>query len=277
MDEKTRKLYPSALAYEEDIANTMIKLGFTEKKAKSVSSKIRVDASRGAGHAWGAMMKSDNARLRTRVAPQGMDYKGFNIATHELGHNVEQTITLNDVDYYIMNGVPSTAFTEALAFVFQKRDLDLLGYTTETLDKEALQALDIFWGSYEIMGVSLVDLYTWRWLYDNPQATAQQLKETVLRNAKEVWNRYYAPVLGEHDSPILAIYSHMIDIPLYLPNYPYGHIVEYQLELQFAGKNLGTEVERIYPIGRLTPNLWMMHAVGQIGRASCRERVSSPV
>ena len=40
---------------------------------------------------------------------------------------------------------------------------------------------DIFWGSYEIMGVSLVDLYTWRWLYDNPQATAQQLRSEERR------------------------------------------------------------------------------------------------
>jgi hypothetical protein len=26
------------------------------------------------------------------------------------------------VDYYIMNGVPNTGFTEALAFLFQKRN-----------------------------------------------------------------------------------------------------------------------------------------------------------
>ena len=68
-------------------------------------------------------MKGQRSRLRTRIPSQGMDYKGYNIAIHEFGHNVEQTISLYDVDYYMLNGVPNTAFTEALAFVFQKETL----------------------------------------------------------------------------------------------------------------------------------------------------------
>jgi hypothetical protein len=167
-----------------------------------------------------------------------------------------------DVDNYMMAGVPSTAFTEALAFVFQKRDLPLLGYVTNDAHASAYQMLDIFWGSYEIMGVSLVDIYTWRWLYENPNATMPQLKEAIIRNAQEIWNKYYAPIFGHENSTILAVYSHMIDSPLYLPNYPYGHIVESQLEAQFKGKVVGEEVCRIYPVGRLTPNIWMQHAVG---------------
>jgi len=67
--------------------------------------------------------------------------------------------------------------------------------------------------------------------------------------------------LGEYDSPILAIYSHMIEIPLYLPNYPYGHLVQFQLENFLKDKNIGDELLRIYPAGRLTPNLWMQNAV----------------
>jgi len=105
-----------------------------------------------------------------------MDYKGYNIATHEFGHNVEQTISLHDVDDYMLHGVPNTAHTEALAFVFQKRDLDLLGYTGKNSDLETLQTLDTFWDVYEIMGVSLVDLHTWQWLYAHPDATATELK-----------------------------------------------------------------------------------------------------
>ena len=48
--------------------------------------------------------------------------------------------------------------------------------------------------------------------------------------SEEVWNAYYYPVLGEKDSPILACYSHMVNSPMYLPNYPLGHIIEFQLE-----------------------------------------------
>jgi len=64
-------------------------------------------------------MRSEKAHLRTRVEKMGMNYKGYNIAVHEMGHNVEQTFSLNDNDYTLLQGVPNTAFTEALAFVFQ--------------------------------------------------------------------------------------------------------------------------------------------------------------
>lgn len=260
---KTRALYPNRDAVSKDLPRILAKLGFDKNKAADICRYITVDPSRGAGHAWEAAMKTDNARLRTRIADNGMDYKGYNIAVHEFGHNVEQTVTLHDVDNYIMKGVPSTAFTEALAFVFQKRDLELLGYTNSDPDKEYMKTLDIFWGCYEIMGVSLVDMYVWKWLYQNPDATAEELKNQVVATAKEVWNKYYAPILGETDSPILGIYSHMIDAPLYLPNYPFGHIVEFQLEQLFAGKNIAEEIMRIYPVGRLTPQQWMINATGE--------------
>jgi hypothetical protein len=54
----------------------------------------------------------------------------------------------------------------------------------------------------------------------------------------------------------------MIDSPLYLPNYPYGHIIQFQLEQQLRGKVVADEIMRIYPAGRLTPQNWMRHAVG---------------
>ncbi len=263
MTAKTRKLYPSTDAFKAGMPSILTKLGFEAKDAEWISSRVVVDNSRGSGHAWGAQMKSDVAHLRTRLQPGGMDYKGYNIALHEFGHNVEQTISLNMVDNYIMNGIPSTAFTEALAFVFQKRDLDVLGYKNNDPSKMAMQTLDIFWGCYEIMGVSLVDLKTWKWLYENPNATAGDLKATIIRIAKEVWNQYYAEWLGEKDSPILAVYSHMIEIPLYLSNYPYGHIVEFQLEKHFGTQLPGSEIMRIYPTGRLTPDYWMKNAVGE--------------
>ncbi len=263
MTAKTKKLYPTTEAFKAGMPSILTKLGFETKDAEWIPSKVVVDNSRGSGHAWGAQMKSDVAHLRTRLQPGGMDYKGYNIALHEFGHNVEQTISLNLVDNYIMNGIPSTAFTEALAFVFQKRDLDVLGYKNNDPSKMAMQTLDIFWGCYEIMGVSLVDLKTWKWLYENPDATADKLKATIIRIAKEVWNQYYAEWLGEKDSPILAVYSHMIEIPLYLSNYPYGHIVEFQLEKHLGSQLPGKEIMRIYPTGRLTPDYWMKNAVGE--------------
>lgn len=259
---QTRSRYPDAKAFERDMPNLLRNLGFSRADADYLASKIVVEGARGSGHAWGASGRWEPARLRTRVGEKGMDYKGYNIAVHEFGHNVEQTLSLYNVDHYMLNGVPNTAFTEALAFIFQKRDLKLLGYPQQVDDNTTL---DIFWGAYEIMGVSLVDMYTWRWLYENPEATAEHLRDAVLSIARDVWNKYYEPILGTHDSPILAIYSHMVNSPMYLPNYPFGHIIEFQLEEHLAGmsdREFASEIKRIFTIGTLTPHFWMEEAVG---------------
>ncbi|MCE1166932.1 MAG: hypothetical protein LWX70_02430 [Sphingobacteriia bacterium] len=262
LDGVTRAKYPNTAAVQADLPNILLKLGFKPEEATFITSNVQVDASRGAGHALGAMMKSDKARLRTRIAATGMDYKGYNIAVHEFGHNVEQTLSLHRVSDYMMNGVPNTAFTEALAFIFQKRDLMLLGMQETNPEKESLEALDNFWANYEIMGVSLVDMAVWKWLYENPNATAAQLRDQVMVIAKDVWNKYYAPVFGVKDQTILAIYSHMIDAPLYLSAYPIGHLIDFQIEQYLSGKDFATEVTRIYSMGRLVPQEWMRRAVG---------------
>ncbi len=259
----TRSKYPTPEAFEADMPRMLVAFGFTPEEANYLADKITVQGARGSGHAWGAVGRWENSLLRTRIGSEGMDYKGYNIAVHEFGHNVEQTIDLYDIDHYMMRGVPNTGFTEALAFIFQKRDLQLLGYNQQIDDNTTL---DIFWGLYEIMGVSLVDMRMWQWLYEHPEATAAQLRETTLAIAREVWNSYYEPILGEKDSPILAIYSHMVNSPMYLPNYPLGHIVEFQLEEHFAqftsNREFATEIMRMYRLGRLTPNHWMQQAVG---------------
>ncbi|WP_372751364.1 hypothetical protein [Labilibaculum sp.] len=262
LDAKTRKLYPNAAALEANLPNLLKKLGFDHEKALFLADHISVDPARGSGHAWGGAAKGQKAHLRTRIGDKGMDYKGYNIAIHEFGHNVEQTISLYDVDYFVMNGVPNTAFTEALAFIFQKRDLLLLDIKDDSPQKDALKKLDLFWSAYEIMGVSIMDIRMWRWLYANPEATASELRDAAMDIAKNVWNEFYTPVYGVKDQTILAVYSHMLNSPLYLSNYAFGNIIEFQLEQQLKGKNFPKEINRIFRQGRLTPNQWMLEATG---------------
>jgi hypothetical protein len=206
------------------------------------------------------------ARLRTRISDKGMDYKGYNIAVHEFGHNVEEVISLYDIDYYTLAGIPNTGFTEASAFLFQERDLQLLHHTTQSSDN-AEQLFDLIWGMYEIMGVSLVDMRMWQWLYAHPKANASELREAIVQIASEVWNQYYADILGEKDSPLLGIYSHMVGYALYLPAYPIGNLVQYQLEEHLAKcatpQEWAKEYTRIYQQGCLTPDAWMRGAVGK--------------
>ena len=104
------------------------------------------------------------------------------------------------------------------------------------------------------MGVSMVDMSIWKWMYDNPECTAEDLKNATLDISKKVWNDYFAPVFGIKDQTILAIYSHMINSPMYLPNYAFGH---------FKTHPFAPEVERIFALGQLTAMEWMMKAVGK--------------
>ena len=259
---ETRKRFPDPVSYEKKIASMLTTLGFQKENAEDIARHIVVEPARGSGHAWPCVGHNEPTRLRTRIAPEGMDYKGYNIAVHEMGHNVEEVISLYRMDYYMLHGIPNTGFTETSAFLFQSRDLQLLGYGKQKMDSEAV--MDQFWGMYEIMGVSLVDMRMWQWLYAHPEATAAELRDAVLAIAAEVWNTYYEPVLGEKDCVLLAIYSHMVNSPMYLPNYPIGHIVQFQLEQALADKE-GLEwaetYERWYRLGRLTPQQWMKQAV----------------
>ena len=264
LDAVVRKRYPTAEAYKADIPNLLMQLGFSKERADYLAAHIVVDPARGSGHALGAQRRADQAHLRTRVEKDGMNFKGFNIAVHEMGHNVEQTFSLNDVDSTLLQGVPNTAFTEALAFVFQAHDLELLGLAKPDAKTQALKTLNDFWATYEIAGVALVDMGVWHWMYDHPNATPAQLKEATLQICRELWNKYYAPVFKKKDVVLtLGIYSHMIDAFLYLPDYPIGHLIAFQIEQQIEkSRNLGSEFERMAKIGNVAPDIWMKQATG---------------
>lgn len=273
LDAITRKRYPTAEAYRKDMPNLLAGLGFTPEKARYLAEHIEVDPARGSGHAMQAARRGDHPHLRTRVGKDGMDYKGFNIAVHENGHNVEQVFSLYEVDSPLMAGVPATAFTEALAFVFQEKDLQLLGQPGPTKRQKAEAVLNDFWMTYEIAGVAMVDTAVWHWMYEHADATPAQLREAVLAISRQVWNAYYAPVFGQKDCVLLGIYSHMIHSFLYLPDYPIGHMIAFQIKRQMekAG-NLGAEFERMARQGRLTPDLWMVRATGSpVGPAALLE------
>ena len=258
------KRYPSADKFCREIPQLLTQLDFPPARAEYLANYIEVDPARGAGHAMGAEMRTAKAHLRTRIEKSGMNYKGFNVAAHEMGHNVEQVLSLNDMDHWLLRGVPNTAFTEAFAFVFQARDLQLLGLANQDGETAAFSILNDFWMTYEICGVALVDIAVWHWMYDHPSSSPDQLKKAVIEIAKETWNRYYAPVFRIEDVLLLGVYSHMIDSFMYLPDYPIGHMIAHQIEEQMkkAG-NVGREFERMVKLGRVSPDLWMENATGR--------------
>ena len=263
LDALVRQKYPTPAAYQADMTNLLQHLGFTPERASYLQARIDIEPARGTGHAMGAAMRGQKSRLRTHVEQVGMNYKGFNIAVHEMGHNLEQTFSLNEVDQTLLAGVPNNAFTEALAMATQGHDLELLGLSKPDARTAALATLDTCWQTAEIAGVALVDMAVWHWMYDHPDATPAELKQATLAIARQLWNRYYSPVFGQKDVTLLAVYSHMIRDVLYLPDYPIGHLIQFQIEerMRQAG-NFGAEFERVARFGSLTPDLWMKNASG---------------
>ncbi|HEV3458695.1 MAG TPA: hypothetical protein VHG32_19220 [Thermoanaerobaculia bacterium] len=280
LDARVKAAFPSVADFQAALPELLVRLGFAPDRAAWLAGRIVVDSARGAGHALGAVRRQDRSHLRTRVGDAGMDYKAWNVAMHELGHNVEQVFSLDGIDHWWLAGVPNNAFTEAFAFLFQERDLEILGLAARAAEDQSARALGTLWNTYEIAGVSLVDMRVWRWLYAHPDATPAELREAVLGVAREVWDRFFVSRLGHPGCEVLAIYSHMIAYSLYLPDYALGHIVAFQLAAhlrQIAGADgaalgesgapsapgaCGAELERIARQGRLTPDAWMRGAVG---------------
>lgn len=262
LDAIVQKKYPSAEAFQADLPKILGRLGFDKKTGDFLGTKIKVDRARGSGHAWGAARREDNAHLRTRITENGLNYKGYNIAIHELGHNVEQVLTLNRIDHHLLNGVPNTAFTEGFAFAFQGNDLKLLGMEAKDSKLYHLKTLDTIWSTFEISGVALVDIGIWKWMYDNPDATAEEIRQGIIKIARNVWNQYFAPVLGKKDQTLLAVYSHIIDGGMYVPDYPLGFLIQFQMDEYFRKNGLAGEMVRMCKSGSITPEAWMENAVG---------------
>ncbi len=262
LNRTVQQRYPNLEAFQAALPQILQGLGFTQEKAHWLADHIVVDPARGAGHAMPAMRREDKAHLRTRVPKGGMNYQGYNVAFHELGHNVEQVFSLNGIDHWWLAGVPNNAFTEAFAFVFQHRDLEMLGLQSLGEETRRNETLAILWNTYEIAGVSLVDMRVWHWMYEHPAATPAELREAALAIARDVWNRWFAPHFGVRDSDILAIYSHMIVYGLYLPDYAVGHIIAFQVADRLAREDFGAGIERMTRLGHLTPDAWIRAAVG---------------
>ncbi|MEE8526494.1 MAG: hypothetical protein V3T72_21375, partial [Thermoanaerobaculia bacterium] len=158
LDARTRERFPTTEAFAAEIPKILEDLGFRPERARFVAERTVIEPSRGAGHAMGASRRDDKAHLRTRVGPKGLDFQGYNVAMHELGHTVEQVFSVSTIDHTLLQGVPNIACTEAMAFMFQHRDLELLGLRNPDPDAEHLHVLDTFWNTREIAGVSLLDM-----------------------------------------------------------------------------------------------------------------------
>ena len=264
LDQILREKYPDPMAFQEDIPNILRRVGFDSEMADLLGSHVIVDPVPSGGHSNGPQMKGASARLRTRFEPYGLNYKGYRIGMHELGHTIEQNVSMYMTDHYFLKGIPSSPFTECMADLIAYRDVVGLGVSPEYTDEEKeLNALASFWFVCEMGADALHEIKVWHWFYEHPDASVEELKTAVIDIANEVWNKYFAEIYSIKDFPILSIYNHFINGSLYLHSYPLGNIILMQLEEYFEGRDFAREMVRMCTIGKLTPDLWMQEATGE--------------
>lgn len=261
LHDAVHRRFPTFDDFQKQIPTILRELGFDAATADFLGRHIQVDPARGYGHASPAPLREYSSFLRTNRVDGGMNWPALNCSMHELGHCVEQVFSLHRTPRPLLKGIPNSSVTEAFAFAFQEHCRDIAGVPSTPGHQDAAIIKQYLWVS-EIAGPALVDLLVWRWLYDHPDASVEDLREAALATADAVWRQYFQPYFGPDANHLLAAYQHMIGMMLYLPNYVIGHIISYQIERHLTPQTLAREVERMCSLGSLTPSLWMQRAVG---------------
>jgi len=251
--------FPTLNHFHAAIPEILKKLGFDNQLANKISDQIQVATCRAGGFSSAAMKRGGKSILAIPTDDNKMNYTSFVTGMHELGHCVEGYLSLENIDYYSLAGVPSSAFSEAFAYLFDSKSLEILGIN----EKNDSKKLNLFWSGFLNCGIALVDMDCWHWMYEHPGFTENELKAAVINISKSIWNRYFSPIIGEKDSTILAGYNVMIANPLYLPEYALAIFIQSQIEDYLSDKVLGIEMPRMCKTGKINPNAWMMAAVGQ--------------
>ncbi len=249
---------------QEKLPEILLGLGFPEEDARFLGTRVQVEIARGSGHAMRPGMPQYAAWLRTNSLPDELGWDGFDTAMHELGHNIEQLISTHWVPRPALRNVPNTGCTEAFAFLYQSKAMDVLGVEGDPAQPDAwtMDTLQTMLDACQIAGPALVDLHAWRWLYANPGADAPAFRDAVIGIATDLWDQFYAAEYGEDPCHVLAAYQHMVAHPLYLPDYVIGHVQSQLIRTHMRTRDLAGETRRICSIGRCTPDLWTRKAVG---------------
>ncbi len=261
LDAMVSARYPTRDALQADLPTILRTAGFPPAEADRIAGHIRIDNARSAGHAWPPASEQDLQLLRVRIPKGGMVWQEFGTFMHELGHCVEGVISSYGMPYYALWGVPNTAFSEAFAFTFQDLALAVLGQR-DTRDPD-LEILQRVWEAFEIAGPAVAEMRLFRWLYQRPAASAAEIHQAIQDIGDALWAEFHAPLFGPQSHGLLSAYSHMLWCDGYLPNYPLGYIIAYQVRRHLRGQDLAAEITRMCRLGSIYPDAWMMAAVGE--------------
>ncbi|MBT4530212.1 MAG: hypothetical protein HOC27_03320, partial [Phycisphaerae bacterium] len=190
LEERVTSMFKDETEFQNKIPEVLKGLGYNDEDADFLGTRVNVEIARGAGHAMRPGIPEYSAWLRTNRLDDCLGWDGFDTAMHELGHNLEQLISTHFVPRPLLRNVPNTACTEAFAFLYQNKAKEVVGLPEGNEAKAfALASVEGLLAACQIAGPSLVELYTWRWLYENPNASDEQLRDQMLAIAEDVWNK----------------------------------------------------------------------------------------
>jgi hypothetical protein len=241
-----------------------MKMGFPEEEAVTIGTSVDVHSVVSGGYSDQPPVQGGKALLTTMFGEGGLDYKGYRVAMHELGHVVCGVYSTLYADNFLLAGVPTGGITEGFAEVLAYKNIEGLGlFPYSEQEKKHLLALATYWYLYEMGGNALTDIRTWKWMYNNPDATVSELKNAILDISAGIWNSYFSENFGgTRDCSILSVYNHFISGDLYLFNYFLGGIVSYQLADAFEKDEVASGLKESCREGVTLPELWMQKAVG---------------
>ena len=240
-------------------------MGFSQPEADYIGQHTIVRPIQAGGYADQPPMRGDTSLMTTVFNTDGLDFKAFRIAMHELGHVVCGVYTTSGIDNFILADVPTSGITEGIAEMMAFKNAEGLGLKQGSFEEQKdMLALAALWYMVDLGGQSLTEIETWKWMYAHPKATPEELKIAVHDISSEIWNKYYSPVFGGiKDQHILSIYNHFITGSLYLFNYFIGDAVMFQLYDAYMPDNLAGGLKKACGEGLTLPELWMEHASGK--------------
>lgn len=264
LDSITRSRYPDPISLQEDVPNILINMGFSKEEAEHIGAHTTVRPVVSGGYTNSPPIKGDNALMTTMFREDGLDYKGYRVAMHELGHVVCAVYSDDEADRFIMSGVPTSGITEAMAELLAYKNVEGLALGGSSAEeREHKLALAALWYLVEMGGQALTDIESWKWMYAHPGASGEEVKEAILSITEEIWNQYFSNVFGGlKDQHILSIYNHYITGSLYLYNYFMGNVIMFQLYEAYRTKDMGQALRQACKEGNTLPGLWMQKAVG---------------
>lgn len=250
--------------FARQLPTILCEIGFPGAEADWLAARIRVERSRDAGHCSPPGLPEYGPWLTTSLNRGRFDFAAYGTATHELGHAVESAVSVSRAPRPALRGVPGSCAVESVANIFCDTRFKLVDVRLSTEDIAPLDQMTVesMLASCQMAGPALLELRTWQWLYEHPDTSAAQLRDAVLRIASDIWGEFFEPYFGPDPYYLPAAYQHMIGYPLYLANYVLSDLALQQMRAYVRGKDVASELMRMYTIGRLTPDIWMERAVG---------------